>query len=161
MGLHQKLTANLAVVVNHEVVHSRFVELFTDSQTCGAGADNCYCSLEDFCLTAGPRLRNLFSRKVGLVNSLNAFNLIYFGNADTPYLAVYEHFACPALSNPAFHCALPVLQTVLVNHFPCLVQCSCYSETLLTGNLFPLKKKFYSILRRDGQDRMFGNFVHS
>ena len=159
--LHKKLTTNLAIVINYKILNSGFVKLFTNCKSCGTCSNNCNGCFSDFYLFSVTLYKKSLLRKVGFVNSIYIFDLIYLCNTNTPDLAVNQHFAGATFSYSALHGALSVLKTVLVNYFSGLMQRSCYCKPFLTGNFLTLEDELYSILRRDGQDRMLSDFVHS
>ena len=161
MGLHQELTTNFTVIVNYEVLDSGFVKLFTYCKPGRSCSNNCNSRFPYFYLFSVTLNQKSILRKIRFVNSFYIFDLIHLGYANASNFSVNQHFACTTFSNAALHCALSVLKTVFVNNFSGLMQCCRNRKPSLTVYFLPFEDEFHSILRRNWQDRMLSNSVHS
>jgi hypothetical protein len=101
------------------------------------------------------------SWQIGRGEFLNLFYPVAEGNADSPYLAVYQHLAGPAFTDPAGQASITALNNaVTVNRKTSLVQGCGHSGTLPAGYLPAGKGEGRGLRGFYAEDGMLADPVH-
>ena len=146
VGLHCKLPTRTVIVVNHDIVHTVFVEFFPHCQSCRSRADNNNRSPQDTFLIHNGRF-HLFRHEV-FRNLPYFLHAVHFGNANATNLAVHQHFTSPALANSTFQRTLPSAQTMAMHRITSTMQSGCNGITffpfyfltvIFENNFFPFR----------------------
>ena len=143
MGLHQELTAYLAVAVDYYTVHALFQQLLADCQTGRTGTDNGHGSPVDLLFLLHSVLlcnQNALEAAVG-AEPCDLPDSVHLGYADTADLAVHEHLASAAFADTALHSPLAVVETETMYRTAGLVQGGGDGLPLLPCYCFILKLK--------------------
>ena len=143
MGLHQELTAYLAVAVDYQTVHALFQQLLADCQTGRSGTDNGHGSPVDLLFLLHAVLlcdQNTLEAAVGAEPG-ELPDTVHLGYADTADLAVHEHLTGTAFADTALHGPLAVVETETVYRTAGLVQGGGYGLPPLPCYCFTLKLK--------------------
>ena len=154
VGLHLELAADGVVVVEHQVVDARLVELFADGQAGRSGADDCHGGTVDLFLVLQDGGGAVDHREALLSDAPDFPHAVDLGDADAADVAVDEHLAGAAFADAALHGALAVFQAVVVDREAGLVQGGCDGLAFLAADLLSFKYEFVEIFLGDIQDGM-------
>ena len=157
--LHQKLSANLIVIVYHQVINTMFEEFFTTSKPCRSGANNGNCGFVNVDRGLGIALPDL--RGIVVRNFAYFMNTINLGDANAANLSINQHFAGAAFANAAFKAALAVGKTMAVYRVTGLVQGGGNGESFFSGNGFSIELKGNFFAYRNFEDWVNVNFIHT
>ena len=156
--LHQKLSADFIVVVDHDVVHTMLVQLFATSQSGRASPNNGHLGFKNL-----HRLFRVYlfgNRSVVLRNFFNLTHAINLGDANSFYLSINQHFAGTTFTDATFQRTVSVSQTVAVHRKPRLVQGSSNGKPFFALDGLPVESEFYLFNLWYFEYWMSGYFVH-
>ena len=157
VGLHVELSADAAVVVNHQIVDAQLVQLFAAGKSRRTRADYGHA-----CLVDGDLPLEVFP-EFGLVvlgYFAHLVHIVNLGDADAADFPVNQHFAGSALADSAFQAAVTAVQTVTVDRMSGLMQGGCNGVAFCGLYFFSFKQKFDIFLFRNVQNGVRSYFIH-
>ena len=87
-------------------------------------------------------------------------HVVYFGDADTAYLAIHQHLASATLAYAAFETAVAAINAVAVDRKTCLMEGGGDGIALLPTHFLAVVDEFDRIGLRNVEDGMMCNLVH-
>ena len=148
MRLHIELTTYLAIVVNHDVVDAKGIQLLAAGKTGRTGTDDGHLRLVDLHLTRLLRA-NLGHCHLAIAHQAHLLHAVYLGDADATHLAINQHLTRSALADAAVQAAVATVEAVTVNGIACLVQGGGNRIALPTQHLVSFIHKFHHLALRD------------
>ena len=159
VGLHVELTADVGVVIDHDIADAEGVELLAAGQSRRTSADDGNLGLVNFHLSGLLLLG--FGKDVGfLVDAAHFLHAIDFGDADTAHDTVYEHLTGTALADAAVEASVAAVERVAVDGITGLVKGGGDGLAPLTFNGLAFIFELHKVFLRDVQNGVFFDFVH-
>ena len=148
MRLHIELTTYLAIVVNHDVVDAKGIQLLTAGKTGRTGTDDGHLRLVDLHLTRLLRA-HLGHCHLAVAHQAHLLHAVYLGDADATHLAIDQHLTRTTLADAAVQAAVAAVKAVTVNGIACLVQGGGNGIALAAQHLVSFIHKFHHLALRD------------
>jgi hypothetical protein len=158
VGLHDKLAANLVIVVNHQVINPMLDENFAGRQSGRACPDDSHTGAVH--LDPAFFIHRLRFRAMVFRNFADLPDPVNGGNTDPFYFPVNQHFTGSALAYAALQTPVSAFQTVAMDRITGLVQGCCNGQTFLACNLLAFKYKRMTFAGFNLKYRMLVNFQH-
>ncbi len=137
VGLHQELAADTVVIVDHDIGHLVAVQLFPGGQSGRTGANDSHGGTVNF--YCGVPVNGHPVRCMIMGDFFHFLHPVDAGYADPLHLAVDQHFAGTAFTDPAFEAALAVTEAVTVHRIAGLVEGSGDGEPKVACNFLSFK----------------------
>ncbi len=160
MGLHVELAPDAGIVVDHQIVDAKSVQLFAASETCGSCTDDGHGGLIDFELTMRIMITKS-TQRILIFNHLHLFHAVDGSDADAPHTAVDQHFAGAAFADATLERTVASTERMAVNRIAGLMQCLGNGVTLAALHGFAFKKKLHHLAFGDVENWVFLNGKHN